>query len=282
MYCDKITFVIFAYNEAERIERAVRNFRDFGRVLVVDNLSSDRTRMIATAAGAQVLDHKNPGWVEDENTVAIVKAAVTTPWIYWAYSDEIVGKPTLEACLALVEDGRVDIIRLARMNYYYGVFCHGAYANQQNRFFRKDAIDFSGNEIHNFGRTTVAESSIVYMDPKKYFVHHFISNDAKSYLRTIDSYTDIQATKTVLKGGAALVLYALKSFLVNYFLRRGYKAGMPGLFLGLQMTYYEAILNMKAYEIQFGLNPAAIENKNNALRDVLLSELRSDFKGELR
>ncbi len=274
MHFDDVTFVIFAFNEQARIERVVANFKDFGRVLVVDNLSTDRTRELAIANGAQVLEHKNPGWVENEKTVGVVKSAVTTPWIYWAYADEIVDGPTMRAALAAVRAGNVDIVGIVRKNYYYGAFCHEAYASTQNRLFRKDAIDFTGNEIHCFGRATVPESSILVLDPKKYFIHHFISNDAKSYVRTIDSYTEIQASRAALKGCGAMIAHALKGFLANYLLRKGYRAGLPGLFIALQMVYYEFLLNMKAYEIRHGLNVAAIEDKNNAVRDTLLSNLR--------
>ena len=97
MFSHKITFVLFMFNEEARIERAVRNFLRYGRVLVVDNYSTDRTVEIAKSLGADVLLHKNQGWVEDEHTTSVVKAAVQTPWLYWGFSDEIVDRATMEA-----------------------------------------------------------------------------------------------------------------------------------------------------------------------------------------
>jgi glycosyltransferase involved in cell wall biosynthesis len=273
MFCEKITFVIFTYNEEARIERAIKNFSGVAKVLVVDNMSSDRTVELATAAGATILPHKNPGWVEDEDTVAVVKAAVTTPWIYWAYADEMIDAPTLAAVIKAVEEKEFEIIRMARKNYYYGAFCHDAYASPMNRAFKLHAIDFTGNTIHNFGRAVVPESSILDLDSKKYFVHHFISNNAKTYLRTIDSYTDIQAPKTPPKGVGGLVFRTVKSFLVNYLVRGGFRAGLPGLFMGFQMAYYEVLLNMKAYEIDKRLTSVEIESKNNKVRDALLADI---------
>ena len=273
MYCDKITFVIFTYNEEARIERAVCNFKDFGKVLVVDNLSTDRTRDIAMAAGVDVLVHKNPGWVEDENTVAVVKAAVTTPWLYWAYSDEIVDTGTMNAMLQTVEAGSHSIVNIARKNYYYGAFCEGAYQNTLNRAFLKDAIDFSGNTIHRFGRVMVASAAIKFLDPSKYFVHHFISNSAKSYLRSLDGYTDIEAAHEALPSPGRLLLRVVKGFLGNYVVRGGRKAGNAGFYLGLQMVYYELLLAMKVYERVHRLTTSTIEDRNNRIRDALLVDL---------
>lgn len=273
MYCDKITFVIFTYNEEARIERAVRNFRSRGRVLVVDNLSGDRTRELAAGLGAEVLEHRNPGWVEDEMTVSVVKAAVKTPWIYWGYSDEIVDRATMNAMLEAVEGGGCDIVNIARKNYYYGVFLHEAYLNTMNRVFKKDAIDFSGNTIHNFGRVTVHEQAIRRLDPAKYFVHHFISNTAKSYVRTLDGYTDIEAAHVHYKAPWKMLLSMAKSYFLNYFVAGGRKAGRPGFYLGMAMVYYQLLLEMKVYERELGLTTATIEERNNRQRDLLLLDL---------
>jgi glycosyltransferase involved in cell wall biosynthesis len=40
---NNITFVIFAFNEEKRIAYSIRNFINYGEVVVIDNFSSDRT-----------------------------------------------------------------------------------------------------------------------------------------------------------------------------------------------------------------------------------------------
>ncbi len=271
MYCDKITFVIFTFNEEARIERAVRNFLASGRVLVVDNHSTDRTRELSENLGATVLLNQNQGWVEDERTTAAVKAAVRTPWIYWAFADEMVDCSTMQAILQAVESDRHSIVGIVRKNYYYGRFCHDAYADALNRVFKKDAIDFRGNTIHHFGRTTVPDSQILTLDARTHFVHHFISNTAKTYLRVMDGYTDIQATRTTARSATRMLLGMIRTVASNYLLRGGYKAGLPGFFFALQFAYYIALLNMKRYELDHDLSFGTIEGRNNAARDRLLS-----------
>ncbi len=271
MHCDKITFVIFTFNEEARVERAVRNFIASGRVLVVDNHSTDRTRELAEKTGATVLLNQNQGWVEDEKTTALVKAAVRTPWIYWAFADEMIDRPTMHTILQAVESDIYSIVRIVRKNYYYGRFCHDAYADALNRVFKKDAIDFTGNTIHHFGRVTVPDSQILALDGRKYFVHHFISNTAKTYLRVMDGYTDIQAARTAPRSATRTLLGMVRTVASNYLLRGGYKAGLPGFFFALQFAYYVALLNMKRYELDHNLSFGTIEGCNNAARDQLLS-----------
>lgn len=273
MFSNKITFVLFMFNEEARIERAVRNFLPFGRVLVVDNHSTDRTVEIARQLGTDVLLHKNMGWVEDEHTTSVIKATVQTPWIYWGFADEIVDRPTMDAMLSAIEGGHCSIVNIARKNYYYGEFCHDAYRNTQHRAFKKEAIDFAGNVIHSFGRATVPESEIVYLDPERYFVHHFISNTAKSYMGSLDRYTDIEARHTPSMAPARMLLRMVRSFVGHYFVKGGRKAGRAGLYLGLQMAFYHLLLSMKSYERERQLDVQSIEARNNVARDRLLKDL---------
>lgn len=268
-----VTFVVFTYNEADRIERVVRNLRNSGPVLVVDNHSTDDTTLRATALGARILLHRNPGWVEDEGTVAVVKAAIETPWIYWGYADEMLSQATLDHVMGVVYAGRHDIVSIARDNYYYGRYCHQAFAGGRlPRLFRKDAIDFAGNTIHRFGRITVPEERIHYADRRRYIVHHFISNTAQTYLRSYDRYTDVEATHDDPPHPLALIARSMKTFLGNYLLRGGYKAGREGFYFSAQMIYFDWLLAMKRFERQQGYNVAGIERRNNVRRDAILAD----------
>ena len=38
---NNITFVIFTYNEEKRIERVIKNLKDYGTVLIADNKSKN-------------------------------------------------------------------------------------------------------------------------------------------------------------------------------------------------------------------------------------------------
>jgi glycosyltransferase involved in cell wall biosynthesis len=273
MFSKQITFVLFMFNEEARIERAVRNFLPYGHVLIVDNHSTDRTVEIARALGAEVLLHKNPGWVEDEHTTSLVKAAVRTTWMYWGFSDEIVDRHTMDAMLAAVEGGKCSIVNIARKNYYYGEFCHDAYRNTQHRAFKKDAIDFRGNVIHGFGKATVPESDIVRLDPDACFVHHFISNTAKSYMGSLDRYTDIEAMHAEPMSPLKMLLRMVRGFLGHYVVKGGRKAGRAGVYLGLQTSMYTLMLCMKAYERVNDLTTRTIEARNDRIRDQLLLDL---------
>ncbi|HEV2647070.1 MAG TPA: glycosyltransferase [Acidobacteriaceae bacterium] len=270
---EAITFVLFTFNEEKRIERAILNFKNAGEILVVDNESTDRTCEIALQYGCDILINKNSGWVEDEVTTARVKAQVTTDWIYWGFADEMVDEQTLETIVQTVHSGRWDIINIARKNYYYGQFCYDLFADRMNRIFRKECIDFTGNKIHCMGKA-VPGSRICKFPPER-FVHHFISNTAKSYLQAMDRYTDIESTEDrPVPTKLRLVGSAIKTVFLQLVYHRGYKGGMPAYFLVCQMVYYRWLSAMKIYEMNLAINRDAIESKNDSVRDQILQSLK--------
>lgn len=273
MFSNQITFVLFTFNEESRVERAVRNFLPFGRVLVVDNYSTDRTIEIAMRLGAEVLQHKNTGWVEDEVTTRKVINFVRTSWIYWGYADEMVSGETLREITNLIESGKYKIISIARKNYYYGKDCRRAYAGNLSRVFEKGSIDFAGNVIHYFGKPKVDSSKIYSMDIRKYYVHHFISNTTESYINTTNRYTNIDAKTSNFSSMPDAFIKIVKTFIGNYLVRGAYKAGTAGLFLSIQTALYQLLLAMKSYEHQKKLDVAEIESRNNKIRDNILENL---------
>jgi glycosyltransferase involved in cell wall biosynthesis len=266
---DVITFVIFTFNEEKRVERVIENFIKSGRVLIVDNESTDQTLEIARRHGCDILTNRNAGWVEDEATAARVREHVQTPWIYWGFADEMVDRGTLEIILRKVHEDKYDIINIARKNYYYGQFCRDVGVDRMNRIFRKDAIDFAGNKLHGFGRP--ASGSRILKLPRGYFVHHFISNTSKSYLSVMDRYSDMESAESRLPPSSLRLLSStLKLVVLNLVVRRGYLARAPGLFLMCNLAYYRWLSAMKAYEHKHRLDRENIEKKNDDVRDLIL------------
>ena len=273
MLLSNLTFVVSTFNESARIGRVIENFKPFGRVLIVDNYSEDNTVEIARTHGCDVLMNKNQGWTEDEETVTNVKQAVKTEWIYWGFADEMLEKTSIEEMAAVIASEKYDVVSILRKNHYYGRFCHGAFADRAPRAFRKSAIDFTGNKIHSFGTLMVPKERVCILEGK-YFIHHFISNTAKSYLAVIDRYTDVEMHETGRTGGVARIVIApLRMFVKNFLIMGGYRGGIPVFFLVCQMVIYRWLAVMKLYEAQNGVNRNQIERSNDKIRDRILSQL---------
>jgi glycosyltransferase involved in cell wall biosynthesis len=266
-----ITFVIFTYNEEKRIERVIKNFKNYGNVLIADNRSTDRTQEIARENGCEILiREKHYVYVENQEMVNLIYDKITTNWIYWGFADEMLEKDTLIQIRDIIAQDKHDIISMDRKNYFYGSFCDNIYNAYTHKIFRRGAIDFTQNVIHGMGTPTVSAERI-YTMPDIYFIHHFISNTASSYLNVINRYTD-EEVKFSQKNKTSIwyLVYLVFKVMVSRFLKRGYKAKYAGVALTELTVFYELIKNMKLYEDANGLDTPAIEKKNDKYRDEIL------------
>lgn len=272
-----ITFIIFTYNEASRIERVIKNFESFGNILLADNNSTDGTVDIAKQYGCKIFLRKEDyAFVENQQLVEQLYQVVDTEWIYWGFADEMLDGNTLNMISEIIKSNSYDIISMNRKNYSHGVFCYDLFHGYNYKAWKKGAIDFVKNPIHGMGKATVANEKI-YKMPDRYFIHHFSSYTAKSYINTLNRYTDTEVEfcenyDTSLYG---VIKQFIKRILKNYLFDGGYKAGYAGLGSVLMTLSYEWMRNIKIYEKQNGLNRDVIESKNNIIRDDILAKLDS-------
>jgi glycosyltransferase involved in cell wall biosynthesis len=272
---NNITFVIFTYNEERRIERVIKNVKDFGKILIADNKSTDKTVQIAKSYGCDILTReKNYEFLEDQDLLELIYKNITTDWLFWIYSDEMFDKKTLEKIIAIISSEKYNILKIDRKNYFYGEFLNDSYHSANNRIFTKGAINFTNNIIHGFGTPTVAKERI-YTLPRQYFIHQFIDYTAASYLNAVNRYTEIELRypNSPKKSIWYLLFRITKNLIRNYFLSGGYRAGFPGLALTELTLYYELVKNIKVFEQVNNLDKKAIEDKNDVQRDFILKQL---------
>lgn len=267
-----ITFIIFTYNEAARIERVIKNFNQHGKILLADNNSTDGTQEIAKKLGCEVFIRKEDyAFVENQKLVEELYDVVTTEWIYWGFADEMLEQKTLLEIAKIVKSASYDLITMDRKNYFYGNFCYNLYHARTYKIFRKNALDFTNNYIHGMGKPTVDKSRI-YDLPDAFFIHHFISNTASSYLNVINRYTESELLfdyKFKLSF-FDLLLFLSKVLLQDFVRSKGFKSGFSSLALSQLMIFYALVKNMKLYEQKNALSNSSIEVLNNKHRDKIL------------
>lgn len=267
-----ITFVIFTYNEEKRIERVIKNLKDYGTVLIADNQSTDKTQEIAKQYGCDIYVRTEEfEFVESQEMMDKLNPVIKTDWLYWGFADEMLDKITLDEIAKIINSDKYDIISIDRKNYYHGRFCYDAFASRTNKIFKKSAIDFENNPIHGFGQATVSADRIYHL-PDNMFVHHFISNTAQSYLNTINRYTETELKFQHKDRGVvfSFILFPTKLFLSNFILKKGYKAGFAGWNLTFIQIFYFIIKYIKLSEQKNNLTAVEIEKRNDIFRDNIL------------
>ena len=134
----KISVVISAYNEEEKIEKCLNSVLWTDEVIVVDNSSTDTTAEIAKKVGALVFTQPNdPLRIDMQKNTGFKKAK--NDWILSIDADEIVS-PELKKEIQNLLKGRSfkDGYFIPRKNIIFGKqieYC-GWYPDHQLRLFR--------------------------------------------------------------------------------------------------------------------------------------------------
>lgn len=232
-----LTACIITFNEEDRIEDCLESVAFCDEIVVVDSHSSDRTRELAAARGARVIERDWPGHVRQKD-FAVRQAA--NDWVLCIDADERVSDRLREEIVALRDQGfpRFAGWRMPRLSRYLGRWIrHGTwYPDLQLRLFDRRRGRWGGHDPHDrvelSGPVGRLRGDLLH-DPYRSFAEH---------LATIDRYTSIMAEGLHARGRRArasdLLLRPAVRFLRFYVLRAGFLEGWRGLLLACLAAYY--------------------------------------------
>ncbi len=277
MFSSNITFIIFANNEEARIEPMLKCLQGHGKIIVIDNYSFDNTLNIAKKYTNEIYQHKNIGYVENEQTMEFALSKIKTKWAYLAYVDELIPQSLMELLKKVAAEDRYDIVEIYRRNFMYGqeVFNYGKH---HLRMFVKDSVDFSGNIVHKLGKHKVGTDRVLRI-PKgaNTSIWHFSSYNTERLELTHNRYANLEALQRheVLGqkfSGVRAIFKLLFYFFGTYIGLGGFRGGWPGLFVSLQIAYFKFSIEARLWEFDNGVSLQNIEKKYASLKEQLLNE----------
>jgi glycosyltransferase involved in cell wall biosynthesis len=246
-----ISACIVSYREEARIADCLRSVSFCDEVVVVDSGSDDRTREIAAAHGARVIEHAWPGHIEQKN-FAIDHASFE--WVLCLDCDER-ATPELRAKIeALFADGKepeADGFVVNRRNFYLGRWIrHGGwYPDAKLRLFKRSLGRWGGENPHDHVRMAHGGCSVEKLDAD---LEHHSYEDLADHLATIQSFSDIAAAEKHAKGqrgvGVQLVFNPPLRWLRMFVLQRGFLDGWRGFLVASMAAIYVFARYAKLWE----------------------------------
>lgn len=222
-----ITGCVITLNEESSIGACLDSLKICDEVIVVDAHSTDRTREIAAARGARVVEHDWTGYRTQK------QFAVDLASNYWIISIDADERLSPELCAeiqhlrlnGLGEYAGYDIPFLS--NYYGLAIRHGDwYPDYRLKFFDKRRASFRGEEIHE---KVVATGPVKQLQGN---IFHDSYRDLDHQLSKLERYARLMADAMLARGkhtGALRVfINPAWRFLRAYFLRQGYRDGWRG------------------------------------------------------
>jgi len=231
----EISVVLITRNAARTLGPTLDSLTGLAaEIIAVDSCSADGTVEICQAHGARVIQRDWEGFGPQKN-FAISQAGC--PWVLSLDADEVLSPELAREIAALTDSTPYAAFRLRRLNHYFGSpLRHGGqYPDWQLRLFRRGSGQFSDRPVHESlqvtGRVGTLRGDIL----------HYSYLTLDDYFDKFDRYTALEAERLLAAGtrfsaaGAAnqmLVRPAVK-FLRRYFLKGGFRDGVPGLLAAL-------------------------------------------------
>ena len=241
----RISTVIIAQDEAERLERCVRACLPFSdEVLVVDGGSTDGTRELAERLGCRVIANDWPGYAEQRNLGA---RAAAHDWIFSVDADEVVDDE-LAGALGRLRDGAANdrpAYSVRRVNTFLGEPFPDS-SEHKVRLYDRRRAEFTDAPVHEVVDVAVGETETL-----PGHVLHESHGDLEDATRRLNRYTTLEAELAASRRGMRvwrLFLRPLLRFAHRYLLQRSFRHGWKGLFFALNWAYWELLREMKVYE----------------------------------
>ena len=224
----KISACIISYNEENKIEDCLKSLEGVAdEIIVVDSLSTDRTKEISKRYTDKIYDQKFLGHVEQKN-LAVEKAS--HDWILSLDCDERLTDELKNSILKVknnLEDA--DAYRVTRRTFYvYRWLNHCWYPDHKVRLFNRKSARWSGINPHD--RVEVDGNNIITV---KGDLLHYSFDSISEHIRTLDLFTEIGADEIIKRNKKVNILspwtHGLWTFLKLYLLKRGFMDGYAGL-----------------------------------------------------
>lgn len=250
----RLSACIISFNEEDRIEACVASLDFCDEVVVVDSHSVDRTRELAAASGARVIERDWPGHVKQKEFT--IRQA-ENEWVLCVDADERISDELRAEIVALQSAGFPGKSgwRMPRMSRYLGQWIrHGTwYPDRQLRLFDRRRGYWGGHDPHDRveleGEIGLLSGDLLH-DPYRSLSEH---------LTTIDKYTTTMAEGLHARGKRASILKLFVNPAVRFFrfyiLKAGFLEGWRGLVMAFLAAHYVRLKYMKLLIMQRAREP---------------------------
>jgi glycosyltransferase involved in cell wall biosynthesis len=224
----QLSLVIIAQNEEQNIATCIESARPLAaEILVIDSGSVDNTVSIAKALGARVVYEPWRGFGAQKR-YAVKEARYD--WVLCLDADERLTKTLQHAIAAVLANDKpaYQAYQFARCNRFLGRYLrHGeGYPDMSLRLFNRQQAEWSDDEVHEFVHTQQKVGKLAGD------LLHDSAESLSQYLMKQNRYTDLQAQILWRKGKkigcTQLLLSPIIRFIKFYFVRQGFRDGLPG------------------------------------------------------
>jgi len=233
-----LSVTIITLNEEKNIARAIESVRGFAQeTLVIDAGSNDHTVEIARNLGAKVVTNPWRGYGQQKN---FAQSRATYDWVLNIDADEEVSPELgieIQQALERGEASGVVGYSMPRMSRYLGRWIrHGGwYPNRLVRLSNRKNSAWTEPEVHE---ELVVRGPVI---PLRHDLLHYPFQDIGEQIETNLRFSRLGSNAIRRRGQKKslllLILKPIGKFVETYFLKAGFRDGIPGLIISVNAAH---------------------------------------------
>ncbi|MDO9181621.1 MAG: glycosyltransferase family 2 protein [Bacteriovorax sp.] len=244
----KLSVVIITLNEEKNIGRCLSSVQEIAdEILVVDSLSTDKTKEICESFKVRFIEQKFLGYIEQKNFA--LKLA-THEYVLSLDADEALSEELRNEITKIKLNFSANGYKFNRLTQYNGHWVRhcGWYPDEKLRLILKSKGQWSGNNPHD---CLNVEGSVIHI---KGNLLHYSYNSISSHVQQTIKFSEIEAVTLFSKGKRAsimkLVTRAPFQFFKDYFLKLGILDGRYGFVICYINALYVLLKYAKIIDLE--------------------------------
>jgi glycosyltransferase involved in cell wall biosynthesis len=242
-----ISAIILTHNDENSIRSVLDTVKWCDEKIVIDDISTDKTRTIAKSMGATVFEHSLNDDFAAQRDFGLDKAR--GEWVLFVDSDELVPSKLRDEILSLPKDDKHCGYYILRKDFLFGrELKYGETTNVKLLRLAKKSAGVWVRSVHETWDIRGPVASLT--TPLFHYPHATVSE----FLAQINRYTTINAKVFYDEGTrisvCQIILYPVGKFIQNYVIRLGFLDGIAGLIMAVMMSFHSFLTRGKLWELQ--------------------------------
>ena len=246
----KISGIVITKNAENLIADCLDSLSFCSEIVVVDNVSSDRTRDIAEKMGAKVIEYSSDDFADMRN-MGMKKAM--GEWLLYVDADERVTSALREEIIKSTNNPTNKNVgfRIKRKNFYFGSAKQNEwpFIERLERLFKKDNLEGWYGKLHESPKI---RGEIGELDG---YLFHYTHRDLSSMVKKTIEWSKIEAELRYKNGHPKMTWWRFPrvmatAFLDSYIRQGGWKIGAVGLIESIYQSYSIFVTYARLWEMQ--------------------------------
>ncbi|MCB0378442.1 MAG: glycosyltransferase family 2 protein [Bdellovibrionales bacterium] len=232
----KLSITCIGHNEAYHLEELLPELLKWGdEVIYVDCESDDNSFEVAERLGCKA--YRRPNNMNLNVNKSFAMDQTTGDWIFYVDPDERFDESLMKEVRQKMEQEEHVAYKLKRKNHFFGHWLKygGQFPDTQLRIFKKGKGQFPNQHVHE---SLKIDGSVGYLENT---MSHYPYLTISQFLKKMDFYSSFEADFLYKKGVRPSLANHFKylfwkpkmRFFRRYFLKGGFRDGIPGFFAAL-------------------------------------------------